>query len=467
MRIRTSKTRTLVQAAVILATALLVPLSAQQPRQTPPPPGTPRNFTLPKPTRFTLPNGLAVTLVPFGQVPKVTLRLVVQAGNLYESADQVWLADLTGRMLQEGTKTRASDAVARDLAGMGGELSVNVGADTASVGTEVLSERAADAARIIAEVARDPRLPQDAFGRVQAGLLRDLAIQKSTPQAIAEERFAALMYGEHPYGRMFPTEAMLEGYTLEQVQAFHRKHFGPNRGRLYVAGVFDPSALEAAIRDAFGSWARVDGSPPPPPPARRDRAFALINRPDAPQSTMYIGVRVPDPADPDWIPFSVMNSLLGGAFGSRITTNIREQKGYAYSPYSTVDANVRTAHWMEVADVTTANTGDALKEIRNEIARLRTEPPPAPELTGIEKNMAGGFVVRNASRGGVIGQLAFVDLHTLGDDYLAKYVDRVQAVTPEQVTAMAKKYLDPDQMTLVIVGDEKTVKAQVDGGTSR
>jgi len=154
MRTRT-QTRTLVQAAVVLATAILVPLSAQQARQTPPPPGTPRNFTLPKPTRFTLPNGLAVTLVPFGQVPKVTLRLVVQAGNLYESADQVWLADLTGRMLQEGTKTRASDAVARDLAGMGGELSVNVGSDTASVGTEVLSERAADAARIVAEVARD------------------------------------------------------------------------------------------------------------------------------------------------------------------------------------------------------------------------------------------------------------------------------------------------------------------------
>jgi zinc protease len=468
MRILASQTGRLLQAAaVVLSTAMLVPLSAQQPRQTPPPPGTPKNFTLPTPTRFTLPNGLAVTLVPFGQVPKVTLRLLVQAGNVYESADQVWLADLTGRMLQEGTKTRPSDALARELAGMGGALSVNVGSDTASVGTEVLSERAADAARIVAEVARDPRLPQDAFGRVQAGLLRDLAIQKSTPQAIAGERFAALMYGDHPYGRMFPTETMLEGYTLEQVQAFHRTHFGPNRARLYVAGVFDRPALEAAIRDAFGSWARVEGPSPPSPPARRDRAFALIDRADAPQSTIYIGVRAPDPADPDWIPFTVMNSLLGGSFGSRITTNIREQKGYAYSPYSTVDANLRTAHWVEVADVTTANTGDALKEIHTEIARLRTEPPPAPELTGIEKNMAGGFVVRNASRGGVIGQLAFVDLHTLGDDYLATYVDRVQAVTPEQVAAMAKKYLDPDQMTLVVVGDEKTVRGQVDGGTSR
>jgi zinc protease len=126
-----------------------------------------------------------------------------------------------------------------------------------------------------------------------------------------------------------------------------------------------------------------------------------------------------------------------------------------------VSAKLGTAHWVETADVTTANTGDSLKEIRSEIVRLRTEPPAASELAGIQNNLAGTFVVSNASRGGVIGQLAFVDRHGLGDDYLARYVDRVQAVTPEQVTAMARKYLDPEQMTLVVVGDEKVVKGQV------
>jgi zinc protease len=461
MRTLTSRTR-LLAVVLMLAPAALVTLTAQQQaRQAPPPAGTPKNFTLPAPTRFTLPNGVAVTLVPFGQVPKVAIRLVVPAGNAYESADEVWLADLMGRMLQEGTKTRAADALARELAAMGGSLSVAVGPDTASIGAEVLAERAADAGRIVAEVARDPRLPQDAFARVKAGLLRDLAIQKSTPQAIAGERFAALMYGDHPYGRLFPTEAMLGGFTLEQVQAFHHTHVGPDHARLYVAGVFDARAVEAAIRDAFGSWPRLPGGTAPAPPQPRPHGFALIDRPGAPQSTIFLGLRVPDPGSPDWIPFSVMDSLLGGSFGSRITSNIREQKGYAYSPRSSVSANLKTAHWAEVADVTTANTGDSLKEIRNEIARLRTEPPSAPELAGIQKNMAGTFVVRNASRLGVIGQLAFVDLHGLGDDYLSKYVERVQTVTPEQVTAMAKKYLDPEQMTLVVVGDEKVVKGQV------
>src|SRR5215218_3492941 len=202
MRILTARSRILV-TVLLLISAAAAPVWAQPARESPPPAGTPRNFTLPAPTRFTLPNGLAVTLVPFGQVPKVAIRLVVPAGNLYESAEQVWLADLTGRMLQEGTKTRAADALARELAAMGGSLSVAVGPDTATIGAEVLAERAADAGRIVAEVARDPRLPQDAFARVKAGLLRDLAIQKSTPQAIASERFAALMYGEHPYGRLF------------------------------------------------------------------------------------------------------------------------------------------------------------------------------------------------------------------------------------------------------------------------
>jgi zinc protease len=462
MRILIARPGILATVLCLLPTAVAGPVGAQTTRQSPPAAGTPRNFTLPEPTRFTLPNGLAVTLVPFGQVPKVAIRLVLDAGNLYETADQVWLADLTGRMLEEGTRARAADALARELAGMGGDLSVTVGPDIASITTEVLADRGAAGARLVAEVARQPRLPQDALARVKAGLLRDLAIQKSTPQAIAGERFAALVYGDHPYGRTFPTEAMLGGYTLAQVQAFHKSHFGPNRARLYVAGVFEAPALEAAIRDGFGSWERVESPGAPPPPAKRARGFALLDRPAAPQSTILLGVRVPDPSSPDAIALSVMNSLLGGSFGSRITSNIREQKGYAYAPHSSISNNLDTAHWVETADVTTANTGDSLEEIRKEIERLRTAPPAADELAGIQKNLAGTFVVRNASRAGVIGQLAFVDLHGLGDDYLAQYVDRVQAVTPAQVTEMAKKYLDPEQLTLVVVGDEKVVKGQVE-----
>jgi len=400
-------------------------------------------------------------MVAFGQVPKVAIRLVVEAGNVHEQANEVWLADLTGRMLQEGTTGMTADALARALADMGGELSVSVGADRANISTEVLAERGPDAMTLLAAVAQQPLFPEDALARVKASMARELAIQKTTPQSIAQERFAALMYGDHPYGRLFPTDAMLGGYTLDQVRTFHRQHFGGNRARLYVAGVFDRAAMEAAVRNAFGSWGAAQAPPAPVPPPPRDRGFALIDRPDAPQSTVLIGVRVPDASDAAWIPLDVTDSLLGGTFASRITSNIREQKGYTYSPFSTVTTNVKTSHWVEQADVTSAVTGAAIKEIVGEISRLRTEAPPAAELQGIQHNLAGTFVVSNASRAGVIGQLAFVDRHGLGDDYLAKYVERVNAVTPEQVRQVAAKYLVPDRMTLVVVGDAKTVKEQV------
>ncbi len=448
--------------AAVTVLALIAPIGALQEKQVPPPAGTPKDFALPKPARFTLPNGLAVTMVPFGQVPKVTVRLVVPAGNVDEGKNEVWLADLTGRMLREGTARRPADALARELAAMGGELGVAVAPDRTNITTDVLTERGPEAARLIAEVAREPRFPGSELARVKAALARDLAIQKSTPQAQAQEKFHEVIYGDHPYGRLFPTEAMLSAYTLEQVQAFHKARFGPGRSRLYVAGVFDAAAMEQAIRDAFGSWGAGPAATPLAPPATAAaRKLVVLDRPGAPQSTIYLGLRVPDPSQKDWVALQVTDSLLGGSFASRITTNIREAKGYTYSPFSSVNPHLRDAHWVQVADVTSAVTGDALKEIFSEIERLRKEAPPAEELRGIQNNLAGTFVVQNSSRQGVISQLAFVDLHGLGDDYLANYVKRVMAVTPEEVRRVASEYLRPDRMALVVVGDRKTVDPQL------
>lgn len=439
---------------------LMAPAGAQQTQQ-PPPAGAPKDFVIPAPRRFRLGNGMPVTLVPFGQVPKVTIRLVVGAAHLHEEKDEVWLADLTGSLMREGTTTRAADAVAREFATMGGELAITVESDTCSITSDVLSDRGADAARLIADVAQRPRLPESDISRLKGDLLRNLAIQRSKPQALAQEKFAELIYGDHPYGRLFPAEATLKGYTIDQVRAFHRNNFIAGRARLYVAGVFDAAQIEAAIRQVFEGWERGTAGDAATVAAAGDKRFALLDRPDAPQSTILLGLRVPTPAHKDWVALEVTDALLGGAFGSRITSNIREQKGYTYSPYSTVQTHPSQAHWVETADVTTNVTGESLKEIFFEVDRLRKEAPPAAELRGIQNNLAGVFVVQNASRSGVIGRLAFVDLHGLGSDYLSTYVKRVMAVTPEDVHRIATEYLSPDKMTLVVIGDVKTVKDQV------
>ena len=446
--------------ALAIALGMVLPGSAQQKEQ-PPAAGAAKDFVIPAPRRFTLGNGMPVTLVPFGQVPKVTIRLVVGAANLHEEKDAAWLADLTGSLMREGTTTLTADAVARQFAMMGGELGLSVGPDTTSISSDVLAERGADAVKLIADVAQRPRLPESELGRLKGDLLRNLSIQRSTPQAVAQEKFAELVYGDHPYGRLFPQEAALKGFTIDQVRTFHRSHFTAGRARLYVAGVFDAPSMEASIRQAFEAWGRGAAGDAPKVPAAAGTRFALLDSPDAPQSTVMLGLRVPSPSHKDWVAFEVTDAILGGAFVSRITSNIREQKGYTYSPFSSVQTHPGEAHWVETADVTTKDTGAALKEIFFEIDRLRKEAPPAAELRGIENNLAGIFVVQNASRSGVIGRLAFVDLHGLGDEYLSTYVKRVMAVTPEDVRRIATDYLTPDTMTLVVVGDTKTVKEQL------
>lgn len=451
--------RPLVAALVVLGAAI-APAHAQ--KQQPPAPGTPRDFRLPAKRSFTLANGMEVDMVPFGTVPKATLRLVVRTGNVHEAADEVWLADVTADLMREGTTRRSAAELANAFASMGGTLGINVTPDLTNIRTEVLAEQAPAAVRLLAEVARQPALPASELARIKANRIRQLAINRSSPQAQASEKFAAMMYGDHPYGRMFPTEAMLEGYTIDDVQRFYREHFGAGWSKLYVAGVFDAAAMEQAIRAAFEGWERGTApAPVPPPRMATQRQLTVLDREDAPQSTIYMGVPVITPEHGDWIALDVADALLGGAFGSRITRNIREDKGYTYSPYSTVSAHPGAAYWAEVADVTTNVTGASLREIFGEIERLQRDAPPADELRGIQNNLAGIFTVQNASRSGVIGQLAFVDLYGLGDDYLTNYVRNVLAIAPADVQRIAQTYLRPDRMTMVIVGDRDVIDSQV------
>jgi predicted Zn-dependent peptidase len=269
------------------------------------------------------------------------------------------------------------------------------------------------------------------------------------------------LFPDHPYGRLYPTEEMIKKFTADDVRKFYRGNFGAARTHVYIAGKFDPDAVKKAITDAFSSWEKGPAPLVNPPKAEGKRALELIDRPNAAQSTVYIGLPTVDPSNPDYLPLAVMNTLLGGSFGSRITSNIREQKGYTYSPFGQLSSRYRSAYWAEVADVTTAVTGASIKEILYEVNRLQKEPPSAEELKGIQDYMAGVFVLSNSSRFGIIGQLAYVDLHGLGPDYLKNYVRNVYAVTPEKVQQLAEKYLETDKMTIVVVGDKNKISDQL------
>jgi predicted Zn-dependent peptidase len=191
------------------------------------------------------------------------------------------------------------------------------------------------------------------------------------------------------------------------------------------------------------------------------RSFQTINRPDAPQSTIYMGMPAPSVSDPDYVKFVVMDSILGGAFASRITSNIRENKGYTYSPGSSVWTRYGTGYWFEAADVTTEHTGDSIKEILKEINILRTEPVSNAELQGIKNYLAGLYVLQNSARFGVIGQLELMNYNELSNAYIDNYVKNIFAVNAADIQAMAKKYLTEDKMTIVVVGDKSKIDAQL------
>lgn len=430
------------------------------PKQTPPAGGPPKPFHLPQLEKFALLNGLQVTMAQFGSIPKVEVSLAVRVGNLNEPANQVWLSELTGRLIKEGTISRTSEQVAQQAASMGGSIDVTVGTDVTRIDSDVLSEFGPKIVALLADVVMHPLLPESDLPRLKQDLQRKLSIQLTQPGMLARERFVQTLYPDHPYGRFLSTEAMIGSFTVADVRKFYGDNFGAARTHIYVAGKFDPAAMKKAITAAFSDWK----SGPDPlidiPKSVSKRELDIVDRPGAAQSTLYIGLPAIDPSSPDYIPLQVMDSLLGGSFGSRITSNIREQKGYTYSPRSQLSVRYRDGYWVEVADVTTAVTGPSIKEILYEIDRLQNEPPSDAELDGIKNYMGGLFVIRNSSRGGVINQLQFVDFHQLGDDYLNTYVQKVHAVTPTQVQEMARKYVVREKLTIVVVGDKAKIADQ-------
>lgn len=423
-------------------------------KETPPPLGTPRDFALPEKSEVQLPNGLGITFVPFGTVPKATILVVVRTGNI-DDGERTGLADFVTELMKEGAGGRSAAEIARQAAEMGGSLDVGATADQTSVALDVLSERAADAVALAADVLRRPALPESEVERLKANFLRQVAVARSQPQAIAREAYAKLVWGDHPYGRALPSEEDIAAYSATEARRFVAENFGAARTHVYVGGRFDRAVVERAIVAAFGDWSA--GKPPTVnvPTGSRVHRVQLIDRPDSAQSTIMLGVPTVDATSPDYLKLVVTNTLLGGGLISRLDQNLREQKGYTYGVASRITPNYRAGLWTLSADVNSPDTVASLREIFHELARLRAEPPPADELRRIQNYRAGTFVIGASSRTGLLGQLSFLDLHGLPDEWLRDYVKNVYAVAPADLSAMVKQHLDPGAMTLVVVGDMK------------
>jgi predicted Zn-dependent peptidase len=435
-------------------------LWAQQ-KELPPVGGTPKDFILPEKEIITLDNGLKLVMIPYGSIPKATIRISVKTGNIDEEADQVWLIDLLAKLMEEGSTSRTAKQVANEMASMGGNLNIGASAHTFSVNSAVLYEFAPEAIALMADVLQHPKWPESELERLRNDMIRDLTVSLSRPQSQAYQAFYTALYPDHPYGRPYPTEELLKSYTTADVEEFYQEYFGALRTTVYIAGNFDREAVADAVRAAFSEWKRgeaasfVEGAPVV------QSGTKIIDRPGASQSTIYYGLPVIDPSHPDFIAMDITNSLLGGSFGSRITSNIREDKGYTYSPNSVLAEHYKSGLWYQVADVTTEHTGASLEEINKEISRLRETPPGPEELKGFQNYESGIFVLQNSTPNGIINQLIFLNTHELSEEFLQNRVGNIHAVTPDKVQQMAGKYLNPEQMLLIVVGDKAKIESQI------
>ena len=436
---------------------------AQAPAPERPAVGPERPFQLAPRVEKTLANGLRVIVTRQTAVPKVTVTLTVLSGYSSDPPDLTGLAALTAEVIQEGTKTKNSRQIRRDVFGMGGSLSAAVSQDFSSLTARGLAEFAPQLIDLVAEVATSPTLPADEVAILKQQRLQTAMQNKASPQFLANREFRRALFGDHPYARTSETEASLQAIDRAKIEAFHRDHYRPNNAFLIVVGAVDANAVVTAAEKAFGGWARGDVPKPTfaAPPALSGRHVYFVQRPNSIQSSIALGNIAVKRGDPRWYEITLANTIYGGAFNSRIIRNIREEKGYTYSPGSQITGFADAGFYRFSADVRNEVTGATLTEVFKEIDKLRAEGSERAELQGAKAYVRGVFPIQTATQSGLANVLNTVYVFGLPKDYPETFRSRIAAVTPEQVKSAAATLLGSEHSAIAIVGDWAKVKDQL------
>jgi zinc protease len=430
-------------------------------RAQPPAAGPETPFTVPTFTRFKLKGGLEVVLAEFHDLPLVELNLVVKAGGAANPADLSGLADMTRRMLDEGTKTRTAPAIADELATLGAVLGGGSGWDSSNASLSVLTKNLSPALALFADVVTAPAFEAKEFERVRANQLTAITHRKDSPPTVASLAFSRVLYGQkHPYGwPMTGVEASLKKMTPANLRAFYEASWRPNNAVLIIAGDVTEETLRPKLEAAFKGWkARRSAArklPAPAPAAAKTKIF-LVDKADAPQSSIRVGLVSIERSSPDYFPVTLMNTILGGGF-YRLDMNLREGKGWTYGARSSVDARKTPGPFSAGGEFVAAHSAESVGEIIKEVNGMRDADVTDAELQRAKDQITKSFPARFATRGQVAAQLGEIAVFGLPDDYLATYTKKILAVTKDDVRRVARRYLDPGRLAIVVVGDQKTL----------
>lgn len=453
-------------SAFVLAAA--ASLSAQAPdRSTPPSLGPAPALVVPHIQKQQLSNGLPVWIVEQHEVPVAQVNLVITSGSADDPVGKYGIANLTASMLMEGAGTRSSLELADAVDFLGADLNATSASDASAVRLHTPVARLADALPLMADVALRPTFGAADLERLRQQRLTAVLQSREEPNAMAALAFARVLYGpSHRFGTAtLGTAQTLRAFTAADLRAFYENTYRPDNATLLVVGDVTAASIVPLLEQQFGGWKAPAGvgSPhvtQPAPPQRTRREVYIVDKPNAPQSQIRIGTIGVPRSTPDFFPIEVMNTILGGSFSSRLNLNLREEHGYTYGAQSYFDMRVTAGPFMALAGVQTDKTGESLKEFFNELNGI-LQPIPDDELRRGKNYLSLALPGDFETTSDISRRLEDMLVYHLPDDYFSRYVPNVEAVTAADAQRVARAYIHPDRVAVVVVGDRKVIEPVV------
>lgn len=408
-----------------------------------------------------LDNGLTFWLVSMPGLPKVAMVAAVRGGLAADPTDRPGLAELLANTLNQGTKSRSARQLAEELQGAGGDFQARAERDGITVSTNVLSADSGTALTILADVLQNATFPDNEVALAKRNLSDSLKQRESRPDFLADRALSKAIFGNSPYSVVAPTQESIQATTPEQLRTEFARRFRPDGAILVAVGDLDAAKTETLIREKLGSWkssqmAPVDQSPRPS--GDSPHALFLVSRQGSVQTTLALGTVGPLAGDTDYEAAEVANAIYGGAFSSRLTSNIREDKGYTYTPQSSLETFREAGILRMQADVRNTVTAPTFNEITYELNRMVTTTPTDEELNKAKRFLLGIQAILLQSRGSVAQQLADNWMLGLPPDQIRIEGERIEKVTSADVDSAAQKYFPAMRMTIIAVGEEKVIR---------
>ena len=453
--------------AGLVLVAASVTLAAQQPdRKQPPPLGPAPSLKLPAIQKQRLSNGLAVWIVEHHEVPLAQINLIVRSGSAADPIGKYGVGSLTAAMLDEGAGTRSSLDLADAIEFLGANLSTASSFDASSIRMSVPVSKLAEALPLMSDIALRPSFPVSELDRLRKERLTGLLQARDNAGALIQLAFPRIVFGPtHRYGTSANgLPATIEALTVDDLKTFYRSHFRPDNATLLVVGDLTPATALPMLERAFGNW-KADGMAPlvadvPNAPQLTKRQVYLVDKPEAAQSQIRIGWVGVSRSTPDYAVLEVLNTVLGGSFTSRLNQNLREKNGYAYGASSGFDMRLSAGPFLASAGVQTDKTADALKEFFNELNGILTPVPP-DELAKARNYVALGFPGEFETTSDMARKLEELVIYNLPDTTFSDFVPSVTAVTAADLQRAAARFVQPERMAVVVVGDLKLIEGPI------